>query len=80
MSDDGANNDRSVKIPNFVEKKFQVFRMEFKAVAAIKEFAEGFKSKFTTREDTPLDLAVTNEKAQSKAKVKKAITILSGLV
>ena len=53
--------------------------MKFKAVIAIKGFGEalepGFKNKLPTREDTSLDLAVTNEKTQSKAKVKNALAV-----
>ena len=49
MSDDGANNNRSVRIPTFHKGKWQVFLVKFKAMTAIKGLAEalepGFKSK-----------------------------------
>ena len=75
MSNDGVNNDRSIRIPTIVEGKFQVFRMKFKAVAAIKGFAEalepGFKSQLPGREDMSLNLAMTdmrkhNQKQKSR--------------
>ena len=80
MSDDVANNDRSVRIPTFHEGKWQVFSVKFKAMAAIKGFAEalepGFKSKFLpASEDTLLDLGKEDEKAQSKAKEKNALAV-----
>ena len=79
MSNDGANNDRSVRIPTFHEGKWQVFSVKFKAMAAIKGFAEalepGFKSKLPASEDTSLDLAKEDEKAQSKAKEKNALAV-----
>ena len=35
----------------------------------------GFGNKFPAREDTSLDLAVTNEKAHPEAKVKNALSV-----
>ena len=79
MSNNGANNKRSIRIPTFLEGKFQVLTRKFKAVAAIKGFTEalepGFKNKFPAKLDTSLDLVVTNEKAQSEAKVKNILAV-----
>ena len=79
MSDDGANNDRSVRIITFHEGKWQVFSVKFKAMAAIKGFAEAlepeFNSKFPASEDTSLDLVKEDEKAQSEAKEKNALAV-----
>ena len=79
MSDGGANNDRSVRIPTFQKGDWQVFGMKFKAMAAIKGFAvalePGLKNKLPARGDTPLDLTVKDQKKQSKAKERNALAV-----
>ena len=78
---DGAKNNRSVRIPTFQEGKWQAFGIKFKAMSVIIGFAEalepGFKNELPAREDTSLDLTVADEKAQSKAKEKNALTVHS---
>ena len=56
-----------------------MFMMKSKAVTVIKVFEEAleprFKNKLPAREDTSLDLAMDDEKAKSKAKVKNALEV-----
>ena len=53
--------------------------VKFKAMAVIKRFAEalepGFKSKLPASEDTSLNLAKEDKKAQSKAREQNALAV-----
>ena len=77
-----GTSDRSVKVPVFQPGKFTVFQSKFKAVAAIKGFAEalepGFESRLPEKEnDTLSDSDEDKEKAKNKIKNALAVHFLT---
>ena len=76
-----GTSDRLVKVPVFQLGTFTVFQSKFKAVAAIKGFAEalepGFESRLPEKEnDTLFDSDEDKEKAKNKIKNALAVHFL----